>query len=340
MSSVSVVSPVVRRNRIKRVFSEIFSPVDVFPVQTESPKLHQMTKKKLLFSLSDSPVPPSAPVIVDENSCDSGVGENDIQDLTSSDIIDSKNLHGSPLTQLNNLQNNMHRSMSTQFFNRPHTNLAKKHKSETFNEEAIKKALEKIEGQFVHTRRLIGDFSRPHTLPVMSSSKHNDLASITPSTLASVLNGDYKQELGDYVVLDARYPYEFEGGHIENAESAYVKEKLFHKLFNSQECANKVLIIHCEFSSERGPKLMRAIREHDRLLNKQNYPSLNYPEMYLLEGGYKSFYENHVDMCEPKSYLPMHHDNHRQDLKYFRSKSKSWDCETKKRLSVKSKLSF
>ncbi len=35
----------------------------------------------------------------------------------------------------------------------------------------------------------------------------------------------------------------------------------------------------------------------------------------------------------------MLHDNHRDDLKYFRKKSKTWELETRKRIN-KSKLSF
>ncbi len=329
-----MVSPVAKRNRIKRSFSEQFSPLDSFQAMTYSPNLQQMAKKKLVFSLSDSPKPSSisVPVFLDENSTDSGIYDNDVHSLESDSLetLDTKNCIDSPLTQLHNLQNNMLR-----------VKCSKSVKPDKFNEDAIKKALEKIENQSVDNGRLIGDFTRPHTLPVMASSKHNDLASITHTTLSSVLKGEYKKELGEYLVLDARYPYEYDGGHIEKAVSAYVKEKLFKELFAlNKNDDKKVLIIHCEFSSERGPKLMRAIREHDRLVNKHCYPALNYPEMYLLEGGYKSFYENHIDLCYPKSYLPMHHDNHRQDLKYFRGKSKSWDVDTKKRLSVKSKLSF
>ncbi len=41
---------------------------------------------------------------------------------------------------------------------------------------------------------------------------------------------------------------------------------------------------------------MREIRERDRMLNQHQYPKLYYPEIYLLEGGYKNFYEQH-DVC-------------------------------------------
>lgn len=53
-----------------------------------------------------------------------------------------------------------------------------------------------------------------------------------------------------------------------------------------------IIIFHCEFSSERGPSLLRFLRNQDRALNQDVYPYLHYPELYLLEGGYKSFYEN------------------------------------------------
>lgn len=39
-----------------------------------------------------------------------------------------------------------------------------------------------------------------------------------------------------------------------------------------------------------GPRC-RFIRERDRTIN--NYPSLFYPEMYILKGGYKEFFPQH-----------------------------------------------
>ena len=37
--------------------------------------------------------------------------------------------------------------------------------------------------------------------------------------------------------------------------------------------------------------MYRFLREQDRELNKDSYPKLNYPEVYVMEGGYKAFYE-------------------------------------------------
>ncbi|KAK2809671.1 hypothetical protein Q5P01_000499 [Channa striata] len=62
-----------------------------------------------------------------------------------------------------------------------------------------------------------------------------------------------------------------------------------------------ILIFHCEFSSERGPRMCLFGKERDRALN--DYPKLYYPELYILKGGYNIFphFQSH---CEPQSYRP------------------------------------
>lgn len=59
------------------------------------------------------------------------------------------------------------------------------------------------------------------------------------------------------------------------------------------ECPEKrvLLVFHCEFSSERGPRMCRYVRQRDRDLNE--YPNLHYPELYILKGGYKDFFPLH-----------------------------------------------
>lgn len=195
-------------------------------------------------------------------------------------------------------------------------------------------------------KRLIGDMSSYHSLPTLTHGKHNDLATITAQTLAQLIQGEFNDSIGKFLILDARYPYEFNGGHILNAQSSFEKETILKQLFNEPvTCGDgkKVIIIfHCEFSIERGPKLMREFREMDRLINKNCYPKLYYPEIYLLEGGYKNFYENYLQMCEPKNYMPMLNDSHRNEMKYFRRKSKTWEetKNSKTRISSRTKLSF
>ena len=99
------------------------------------------------------------------------------------------------------------------------------------------------------------------------------------------------------------------------------------KQLNEEANANgkrSVIIFHCEFSSERGPGMLRFLRNQDRTLNKDSYPKLFYPELYLLEGGYKAFFEQSLDLCVPQAYKPMLHEEHVSDLKHFRAKTKEW----------------
>ena len=129
----------------------------------------------------------------------------------------------------------------------------------------------------------------------------------------------------------------------------------------------------------------RFMRQTDRKKNDMAFPKLYYPELYLLDGGYKAFYEKfpvsiitvllplvcdgitpnlagcffsaliiiitidyhkHLppftpppplplpsppmsllqELCEPNCYVQMHDDNHKEDLRHFKHRSKSWPC--------------
>lgn len=178
---------------------------------------------------------------------------------------------------------------------------------------------------------LIGDCSKPYCLPTIPG-KHQDLKGISPETMTRVLNNEFDHELEKFVVIDCRYPYEFDGGHIKDAMNVYTKEGIIEEFIKkpiTTEATNKrvVLVFHCEFSSERGPNLLRFLRKMDRDTNKECYPALYYPELYLLEGGYKLFYQDCKEHCEPQSYKPMLHKDHANDYRHFRAKSKSWAGE-------------
>ncbi|VDI63911.1 M-phase inducer phosphatase [Mytilus galloprovincialis] len=179
----------------------------------------------------------------------------------------------------------------------------------------------------------IADGSRIHTLPTVTG-KHSDLKSITSQTLADVVNGDYDDVISDYKIIDCRYPYEFVGGHVRGAENMYLHETIL-TLLQEPTKDKQIVIFHCEFSSERGPKMLRFLRSKDRELNKENYPLLNFPEIYLLDSGYKAFFNEQPDLCDPVSYRPMLHSDHSEDLRHFRVKSKSWTAGEKRRYARK-----
>uniref|UniRef100_A0A0B6ZIW9 M-phase inducer phosphatase n=1 Tax=Arion vulgaris TaxID=1028688 RepID=A0A0B6ZIW9_9EUPU len=187
---------------------------------------------------------------------------------------------------------------------------------------------------------LIGDCSKTYCLPTVSG-RHQDLKSISPETLSQLIGDEFSGAVDEYHIIDCRYPYEYEGGHIQNAVNIYTKEEVLDKYIKSpvtvQDPSKRLIIIfHCEFSSERGPGLFRFLRRQDREANKERYPFLHYPEMYLLEGGYKSFFEHYSDLCEPTKYKTMLDKNHSEDLRKFRAKCKSWsDDKTQPRTGVR-----
>lgn len=179
---------------------------------------------------------------------------------------------------------------------------------------------------------LTGDFSKACILP-LADGQHEDLKSITTKTLAELIHGKYDDYINDFKIVDCRYPYEYEAGHINGAHNLYTRELieqfLLEPLKHKPEIepdSNKrsILVFHCEFSWERGPNLSRFLRNIDRQKNKEHYPALHYPELYLLHGGYEKFYLEQMNLCTPQGYRPMRDPNHEADLRQFRSKSKSW----------------
>ncbi|XP_004834998.1 M-phase inducer phosphatase 1 isoform X2 [Heterocephalus glaber] len=181
-------------------------------------------------------------------------------------------------------------------------------------------------------RDLIGDFSKGYLFHTVAG-KHQDLKYISPEIMASVLNGKFANLIKEFVIIDCRYPYEYEGGHIKGAVNLHMEEEvedfLLKKPIVPTDGRRVIVVFHCEFSSERGPRMCRYVREKDRLGNE--YPKLHYPELYVLKGGYKEFFLKCQALCEPPSYRPMHHEDFKEDLKKFRSRSRTWAGERSKR---------
>ncbi|XP_077901983.1 M-phase inducer phosphatase 3 isoform X2 [Ictidomys tridecemlineatus] len=174
-------------------------------------------------------------------------------------------------------------------------------------------------------RPLIGDFSKVCVLPVVSG-RHQDLKYINPETVAALLSGKFQDLIEKFYIIDCRYPYEYLGGHIQGALNLYSQKELYNFFLKKPivplDIQKRIIIVfHCEFSSERGPRMCRSLREEDRALNQ--YPALYYPELYILKGGYRDFFPEYVELCEPQSYCPMHHQDHQAELLRCQSQSKA-----------------
>ncbi|KAE8290365.1 M-phase inducer phosphatase 1 [Larimichthys crocea] len=211
----------------------------------------------------------------------------------------------------------------------PRTSYSLLQRSKSFCQTQIEKLLDSDDA----SSELIGDFTKPFVLPTVDG-KHQDLKYITSETMVAAVSDQFNHLVERVIVIDCRYPYEFEGGHIKGALNLHQEDQVEDFLLKTPiipSCPEKrvVIIFHCEFSSERGPRMCRFVRERDRAMNE--YPKLHYPELYILKGGYKDFFPHFQSQCEPQSYRPMHHEDFKEDLRKFRAKSRTWAGERSKR---------
>lgn len=211
-------------------------------------------------------------------------------------------------------------------------------RSHSENELSIMKSCQLKE----EVENILPDSSRLYALPTMSSgTKHPSLRSITCETLADLIMGKHDDLVESFRIVDVRYKFEYEGGHIIGAENwqhgeddAFLSSFLPTQPLSSAPAHNvdnqdkrRILIFHCEFSSQRGPDFYMKLRERDRQLNKDVYPALHYPECYLLHLGYKEFFRLFPSLCTG-SYTQMTDPRHESDLRKMRAKSKSWSGGT------------
>ena len=77
----------------------------------------------------------------------------------------------------------------------------------------------------------------------------------------ALLDGEFEDTVPAYCIIDCRYAYEYAGGHINGALNTSSLEELEALLFPETDPAARqprggsVLVLHCEFSCKRAPKL-------------------------------------------------------------------------------------
>jgi rhodanese-related sulfurtransferase len=127
------------------------------------------------------------------------------------------------------------------------------------------------------------------------------LPAISPDAAAHLLLGSSAFLCGsenvDLFVIDCRFPYEYNGGHIAGAVNLFTKSDVERYFFGGDGRAlvtpetgrRRIFLFHCEFSSHRGPAMLRHVRAVDRRVNAHRYPLLSFPDLVLLAGGYVAF---------------------------------------------------
>ncbi|SNX81588.1 related to M-phase inducer phosphatase [Melanopsichium pennsylvanicum] len=156
--------------------------------------------------------------------------------------------------------------------------------------------------------------------------KEDGLMRITSATMTDLLAGKYTNAILSYQVIDCRFGYEYEGGHIPGAINLSTVDKVVgHFLSPDQgrhatqplparsqsgkadkfgDRRKHVLVFHCEFSCKRAPTMALALRQADRGL-AHDYPNCHFPEIYILQGGYCNFFSSYSNLCEPQQYICM-----------------------------------
>jgi len=145
--------------------------------------------------------------------------------------------------------------------------------------------------------------------------------------MIDLLREKYSSEIEQLYVIDCRYPYEYDGGHISIAKNLFTRPQISQEYFRSpiklkDPTKRIVFVFHCEYSSERAPSLLRYMRSEDRNIHANNYPTLHYPELYLLEGGYKALFEYSTEFCKPNFYRTMLDEQFQEQCRQYRSFSK------------------
>ncbi|KAG9257987.1 rhodanese-like domain-containing protein [Emericellopsis atlantica] len=149
----------------------------------------------------------------------------------------------------------------------------------------------------------------PHFL---SDDPADTIPRITKETLLEVLDGKYADNFDQKMVIDCRFEYEYEGGHIDGAVNYNDKELLASQLLRTPMAGRTLLVFHCEYSAHRAPMMARHVRSEDRTMNAEFYPRLNYPDVYLLDGGYSAFFAEHRGRCFPPEYVEMSDEKHQR----------------------------
>lgn len=150
-------------------------------------------------------------------------------------------------------------------------------------------------------------------LPTVAGAGRGPFPCVAPQTVAELLDGTRAVPAGHrLLIVDCRYPFEYAGGHIRGAVNVPVvglRARLQALLYPAAQPAPRtIVLVHCEFSQKRGPRVLEAVRELDREHNLAHYPRLDYDQLYLIHGGYVLFHALHPHLCVPDgAYVPMRH---------------------------------
>lgn len=142
----------------------------------------------------------------------------------------------------------------------------------------------------------------PHFFP---EGQNDSIPRVSRATFLEILDGKYNEHYDHKLIIDCRFEYEYDGGHVDGAINYNDKELLASHLFRSPLEGRTLMVFHCEYSAHRAPLMARHVRSEDRSHNAECYPRLTYPEVYILDGGYSGFFTDYRERCYPQAYVEM-----------------------------------
>lgn len=127
----------------------------------------------------------------------------------------------------------------------------------------------------------------------------DDVPRISPDVFVQIF--DDHSRFDNFVIIDCRTSFEYEGGHIKGSinfsplKGKHVITNLYYKIWKPRS----IYIFHCEFSVSRGPLAWRQFQEaHLKSFNK-DLPL----HAFVLDGGYRQFHKLYQNYCDGK-YVP------------------------------------
>ena len=162
------------------------------------------------------------------------------------------------------------------------------------------------------SRRVTPSKTLPTEVRTPNSRRNRQFGGSVPRISAHTVHRVLTSEIQcNYLLVDCRYPYEYEGGHIVGAINCPPSEKLvlMDWLFDAEHGITRrgplVLVMHCEFSQCRAPRMATDVF--------RQYISLGLHtglEVYVMKGGYSDFHRHYPQWCDPVGYTPMHDHRH------------------------------
>lgn len=166
-------------------------------------------------------------------------------------------------------------------------------------------------------------------IPHLPHENDNCVNYVSPEVVAKVIDGEYLDKYHKIMIVDSRFSFEYESGHIKDAynisDPKTISSLFFSEELNESISTKTLVIFYCEFSIKRSFEMIRYLRELDRKHNRDNYPHLCYPEIYILKDGYRRFHELYKNLCYPNDYTPMNDACHRDErFSACKALSTSW----------------